>query len=95
MWVTTRAQGGVVILTVENIGERLGPSVVATLAEPFPRGTGRTRTHRAGVGLDPAIVDSITRAHDGTLTLSARPTRGLHRAGSTRPARRAVSRRGR
>jgi two-component system sensor histidine kinase VanS len=30
------------------------------------------------VGLGLAIVDSITRAHDGTLTLTLRPAGGLH-----------------
>ena len=64
-------------LTVENTGERLSPQVVATLVEPFQRGTGRTRTDHAGVVLGLAIVDRITRAHDGTLTLTARPAGGL------------------
>ena len=64
------------VLTVENTGEHLSPPLVATLAEPFQRGTGRTRTDHAGVGLGLAIVDSITRAHDGTLTLTPRPTEG-------------------
>ena len=65
------------MLTVENTGEHLSPGLVATLAEPFQRGTGRTRSHHAGVGLGLAIVDSITRAHDGTLTLAPRPDGGL------------------
>ena len=38
------------------------------LAEPFLRGSKRTRTDHAGVGLGLAIVKSITQAHDGTLT---------------------------
>ena len=65
------------VLTVENTGEHLSQDLVATLAEPFQRGTGRTRTDHAGVGLGLAIVDSITRAHDGTLTLAPRPDGGL------------------
>ena len=75
--VTTSARPDTVVLTVENTGEHLSPRLVATLAEPFQRGTGRTRTDHAGVGLGLAIVDSITRAHDGTLTLTPRPTGGL------------------
>jgi len=66
-----------VILTVENTGERLAPQLVATLAEPFQRGTRRIRTDHTGVGLGLAIVKSITKAHDGTLTLTARNAGGL------------------
>jgi two-component system sensor histidine kinase VanS len=75
--VTTGARPGAALLTVENTGERLSPQLVATLAEPFQRGTGRTRTDHAGVGLGLAIVDSIVRAHDGTLVLAPRPGGGL------------------
>ena len=52
-------------------------SSVATLAEPFLRGTERIRTDHAGVGLGLAIVKSITQAHDGTLTLTPRAAGGL------------------
>jgi two-component system sensor histidine kinase VanS len=65
------------VLTVENTGEDLAPGVIASLAEPFQRGTERIRTHHAGVGLGLAIVKSITQAHDGTLTLEPRPDGGL------------------
>ncbi|WP_377642033.1 sensor histidine kinase [Oryzobacter terrae] len=75
--VTTSVQGDTAVLTVENTGEQLGRGAVATLVEPFQRGSGRTRTDHPGVGLGLAIVDSITRAHDGTLTLAARPGGGL------------------
>jgi two-component system, OmpR family, sensor histidine kinase VanS len=77
VWVTTSTQPKSVVLTVENTGEKLSPQSVATLVEPFLRGTERTRTDHAGVGLGLAIVKSITRAHDGTLTLSPRPAGGL------------------
>ena len=65
------------VLTVENTGDKLTPQLVATLAEPFQRGTERIRTDHAGVGLGLAIVKSITRAHDGTLTLTPRAAGGL------------------
>ena len=65
------------MLTVENTGEKLTPQLVATLAEPFQRGTERIRTDHAGVGLGLAIVKSITQAHDGTLTLTPRAAGGL------------------
>jgi two-component system sensor histidine kinase VanS len=77
VWVTTSVQPKRAVLTVENTGEKLTPQLVATLAEPFLRGTKRIRTHHAGVGLGLAIVKSITQAHDGTLTLTPRAAGGL------------------
>jgi two-component system sensor histidine kinase VanS len=65
------------VLTVENTGEKLTPQLVATLGEPFQRGTQRIRTGHAGVGLGLAIVGSITEAHDGTLTLTPGAGGGL------------------
>jgi two-component system sensor histidine kinase VanS len=78
VWVTTSAQTKSALLTVENTGEKLTQQAVATLAEPFLRGTERIRSDHAGVGLGLAIVKSITQAHDGTLTLSPRAAGGLH-----------------
>ena len=76
--VTTGDDGASgVELTVESTGERLDPQVVATLAEPFQRGTERVRSDHAGVGLGLAIVRSIAQAHDGTLVLAARAAGGL------------------
>jgi two-component system sensor histidine kinase VanS len=77
VWVTTSAHAGSVVLTVENTGEGLDPELVATLVEPFQRGAERVRTDHAGVGLGLAIVESITKAHDGTLALAPRPDGGL------------------
>jgi two-component system sensor histidine kinase VanS len=77
VWVTTSARPESAVLTVENTGENLAPEVVATLAEPFHRGTERIRADHPGVGLGLAIVKSITQAHDGTLTLARRPDGGL------------------
>jgi two-component system sensor histidine kinase VanS len=77
VWVTTSVRPNRAALTVENTGEHLAPEVVATLAEPFQRGTERIHTDHAGVGLGLAIVKSITQAHDGTLTLAPRPDGGL------------------
>jgi two-component system sensor histidine kinase VanS len=77
VWVTTSVHPKTAVLTVENTGEKLTPQLVATLAEPFLRGTKRIRTDHAGVGLGLAIVKSIAQAHDGTLTLARRPAGGL------------------
>jgi two-component system, OmpR family, sensor histidine kinase VanS len=75
--VTTGVDPAAVTLTVENTGAQLSAPLVATLVEPFQRGTARIRTHHAGVGLGLAIVRSITEAHDGTLTLTPRAGGGL------------------
>jgi two-component system, OmpR family, sensor histidine kinase VanS len=77
VWVTTSVQPEGVVLTVENTGEKLTPQLVATLAERFQRGSKRIRTEHAGVGLGLAIVESITQAHDGILTLAPRAAGGL------------------
>lgn len=77
VWVTTSAHPGTVVLTIENTGEELAPQAVATLVEPFRRGTERVHADHAGAGLGLAIVASITAAHDGTLTLTPRPSGGL------------------
>jgi two-component system, OmpR family, sensor histidine kinase VanS len=77
VWISTGVQPERAALTVENTGEQLTPQLVATLAEPFRRGTERVRTDHAGVGLGLAIVKSITQAHDGTLALRPRPAGGL------------------
>jgi two-component system sensor histidine kinase VanS len=77
VWVTTGVHPKSAVLTVENTGEKLTPQSVATLAEPFLRGTERIRTDRAGVGLGLAIAKRITQAHDGTLTLTPRAAGGL------------------
>ncbi len=77
VWITTSAQPTGVTLTVENTGESLTPQLVATLVEPFQRGTERIRADHAGVGLGLGIVKSIAQAHDGTLTLTPRAAGGL------------------
>ena len=77
VWVRTTRQPEAAVLTVENTGEPIDPSLVSTLVEPFRRGTERIRTDHAGVGLGLAIVRSITLAHDGSLTLTPRPAGGL------------------
>ncbi|MFF2014136.1 sensor histidine kinase [Streptomyces sp. NPDC058195] len=77
VWVTTGVHSGTVILTVENTGEKLPPRLVSTLTEPFQRGTERIHANQTGVGLGLAIVTTIARAHDGTLTLTPRDTGGL------------------
>ncbi|PWI20746.1 two-component sensor histidine kinase [Streptomyces sp. Act143] len=75
--IRTAVHHPAVVLCVENSGEHLPPHLVATFTEPFQRGTERTHTDQAGVGLGLAVVETITEAHDGTLTLAPRPAGGL------------------
>lgn len=76
--VRVEAAPGIGILTVENNGDVLAPELVATLAEPFQRGAGRSRgSEHAGTGLGLAIVEGITRAHGGMLELAPRRSGGL------------------
>ncbi|MFF8819050.1 sensor histidine kinase [Leucobacter sp. NPDC015123] len=75
--ITTWEAGGRALLSVENTGPRVSEGLVETLTEPFQRGNERTRADDSGVGLGLAIVQSIIQAHDGTLTLRARPGGGL------------------
>jgi two-component system sensor histidine kinase VanS len=77
VWITTSAQPKSAVLTVENTGEMLTPQLVSTLVEPFRRGSDRIRTDHAGAGLGLAIAQTITHAHDGTLSLTPRAAGGL------------------
>ncbi|MGW7313756.1 sensor histidine kinase [Streptomyces sp. NPDC054854] len=76
--VHTEARHDASVLRVENTGSPVPPDVVPTLTEAFMRGTERVRTdEHAGAGLGLAIVQSVVRAHDGTLDLVPRPGGGL------------------
>ena len=75
--ISTAVADESVELIVENTGEVLPAELLATLTEPFRRGTDRVRSDHANVGLGLAIVKSISQAHDGTLILIPRPDGGL------------------
>jgi two-component system sensor histidine kinase VanS len=77
VWISANHQSGHAVLTVENTGQELAPDLVATLVEPFQRGSERVSADHAGVGLGLAIAKSISEAHDGTLTITPRATGGL------------------
>ncbi len=75
--ISTHAGSEFVELAIANTGERLDTELVATLTEPFQRGSDRIRSDHPGVGLGLAIVSSIVRAHDGIIALRTRPEGGL------------------
>jgi two-component system sensor histidine kinase VanS len=75
--IKTATGAGSVTLMIENSGEKLTPQLIATLTEPFQRGSARIRGDHVGVGLGLAIVKSITQAHDGTLEVVPRQEGGI------------------
>ncbi|MFF0671302.1 VanSc-type vancomycin resistance histidine kinase VanS [Streptomyces tendae] len=77
VWIHTTAGPRTTRLVVENTGDLISPHQASTLTEPFQRGTERVHTDHPGVGLGLAIVNTITQAHDGTLTLTPRHSGGL------------------
>ncbi|GAA4381073.1 ATP-binding protein [Agromyces bauzanensis] len=48
VWVHTCVRNSKAVLIVENTGDKLASGLVATLAEPFQRGTERIHTDGAG-----------------------------------------------
>ncbi|MDE2385966.1 MAG: sensor histidine kinase N-terminal domain-containing protein [Alphaproteobacteria bacterium] len=65
-----REQGGEAQITVEDNGPGLSAAALAKPFERFERGEARQQD---GSGLGLAIVQEIVRAHEGTITLAARP----------------------
>jgi signal transduction histidine kinase len=76
--IETKGESDCARLLVENGGERLDPSEVAELAQPFRRLTAeRTASRNGSVGLGLSIVAAIAAAHGADLHLHARPEGGL------------------
>ncbi len=66
---------GRAVLVVEDDGPGMTPDLVASAFERFTRGdTSRTR-ESGGAGLGLSLVQAITTAHGGTVTVSSRPGR--------------------
>jgi signal transduction histidine kinase len=76
-WVEigTRTEGDRVVLTVTNSGPIVPPDQVERLIEPFQRLHRVADNGHQGLGL--SIVNAITVAHDGQLTVTARRSGGL------------------
>jgi signal transduction histidine kinase len=95
--VETRTAGARAVLRISNTGREIPPEQAQTLLEPFVHGHGtRVRTDGPGLGLGLSIVHAITHAHQGHITITARPGGGLditidlphHSRAAERPARR-------
>jgi len=72
IWVTTRAHGETVSVSVRDDGAGMGPDVVARVFEPFfsTKGVG------GGVGLGLAISHGVVTAHGGRLEVESAPGAG-------------------
>lgn len=71
--VEVRAEGREAVLRVSNGGERLTPEQVETILQPFQR----TDRSRPGYGLGMTIVQSVVRAHEGTIDVHPGANGGL------------------
>jgi signal transduction histidine kinase len=65
-------------IDVDDDGPGIPQAELARVLEPFYRLEQSRSRDTGGVGLGLAITQSIVQAHGGTLTLSNRPTGGLH-----------------
>lgn len=78
--LTTRSSPEGAIITIENSGAVLEPTILPSLLEPFERGENRARrtdSGHVGAGLGLTIVARIVTAHRGSLALAAREDGGL------------------
>ncbi|MDX6327450.1 MAG: two-component system, OmpR family, sensor kinase [Nocardioidaceae bacterium] len=71
--IGVRPEGREAVLTVEDDGPGLPPDLVDHVFERFTRGdTARTR-ESGGAGLGLSLVEAISTAHGGTVTVMSRP----------------------
>jgi signal transduction histidine kinase len=75
--ITTTTDAGQAVLAVTNTGPDIPPEDVHLLTEPFRRGGPARTASRPGTGLGLSIVRAIAAAHQGWVTLQARPEGGL------------------
>lgn len=74
--VTTDADERWAILTVRNGGAPIPPELVARLFLPMERGERDAKSDRRSIGLGLFIVDSIVRAHRGTIEVRSSTSEG-------------------
>ncbi|MEP7090741.1 MAG: HAMP domain-containing sensor histidine kinase [Nocardioidaceae bacterium] len=70
-----RQDGDQVALTVEDDGPGMSPELVSTAFERFSRGDSSRTRESGGAGLGLSLVEAITAAHGGTVSVESRPGR--------------------
>jgi signal transduction histidine kinase len=71
IWITTRAEDGVVTIAIRDDGPGIAPEALERLFDPFP-----SATVGDGGGLGLAITKDIVGAHGGRITVESAPGRG-------------------
>jgi signal transduction histidine kinase len=72
LWITTRAEDGVVRITIRDDGVGMPADVRARIFEPFFT----TKDVGSGTGLGLAITHSVVAAHGGRITVESTPGAG-------------------
>jgi hypothetical protein len=84
--VSTSAHPKRAVLTVENTGEKLTPQIVATLAEPFQRGTRRIRADQRSFSREHVDLSLIAEeAAETLLPLAEKRGLTIETSGDTTP----------
>ncbi|QRK13396.1 PAS domain-containing protein [Archangium violaceum] len=74
--VRIRGEERAVLLEVHNRGEPIPPERIPHLFKPLSRGTDKTDMQTRSIGLGLYIVDSIVRAHGGSIHVSSAAAEG-------------------
>jgi signal transduction histidine kinase len=75
--ISTGYSNGEAELRIGNSGPAIAADTVGRLLEPFVRGDGPRLHSDRGAGLGLSIVRTVVSAHDGDISVSARPGGGL------------------
>ncbi|WP_224360312.1 sensor histidine kinase [Hyalangium versicolor] len=74
--IRTRGEGDTVVLEVHNQGEPISPERLPHLFKPLSRGAGKVDMETRSIGLGLYIVESIVRAHGGSIAVRSTPEEG-------------------
>jgi K+-sensing histidine kinase KdpD len=75
--VSTQMRDRHALLFITNTGPAVDPAPVERLAQPFQRLASERATRGEGAGLGLSIVQAITEAHAGSLSIRPQPGGGL------------------
>ena len=75
--VSTQTRDRHALLLITNSGPVVDPAAVERLTQPFQRLASERATRGEGAGLGLSIVQAITEAHDGSLSIRPQPGGGL------------------